>query len=266
MGKFDLSEFNVYFDDYIDSQMENNNDRDLSNVKIICDILPSVSPTLDFSKVRGLNKDLFEKTRYCFDIYNDDLVNARVYDIMENARYYSVEGLPFFFCSKFVVNPTGIITPEFVVSKYIDNSSYAFFGHEIHHALKDNNPDERKLRNRLAEVIPLFFELVSADIEKVESIKKEILDTRLGLMVVDKKKYNEEDVDDICIQYFNSFYYALCLYSKYKENPKKILNYVSKVLTHVINTQELLQLLNIYDDSLDDMVEFQYNKTFCKNS
>ena len=53
----------------------------------------------------------------------------------------------------------------------------------------------------------------------------------------------------------NSFYYALMLYSLYKETPNKILNLVNKVLNHEMTTFELLNNLGLYGDIKGEIFE-----------
>ena len=60
-------------------------------------------------------------------------------------------------------------------------------------------------------------------------------------------------------RYLNSFYYAIILYNMYKENPKKILGYVSKVLNHELTTYDMLIDLNIYGDIKGEVFENEIN-------
>ena len=47
-------------------------------------------------------------------------------------------------------------------------------------------------------------------------------------------------------QYLNSFYYSLILYHMYQEQPKEVLNMVSKVLKRESTTLHLLNYFHIY--------------------
>ena len=264
MEQFDLHEFDIYYDDFLSTPIQKITTRDVRNSMFIFDKIPSTPPKVVVSNLRGADGELFTSAKYGLSIYRDDLINCRVEDLINNGNFYMDNTLPFGFRSKFDINPdTGIVKSGIIVPRIVDDSSYVFLGHEIHHALKDSNPDERKLRDRFAEVIPMFYELVSADFESSEKIKNKIIDARMILLYLDRDKCNSNAPR--CMQYYNSLYYALCLYSKYKENPKHVLMLVSKVLTHVIDTERLLKILNIYDSAdLDEIVDYEYQKVFSK--
>ena len=56
------------------------------------------------------------------------------------------------------------------------------------------------------------------------------------------------------LQYFNSYYYALALYKRYKTDKILVLRLISRVLHGEISTLDLLNMLNIYDSDLDYVV------------
>lgn len=163
---------------------------------------------------------------------------------------------------------------KFVIPANLYEISGYLFGHEQLHALKDINYREYQNLKISGEVIPIFYELMIYSPEEV--IKKEVLKVRISNIFDNALEYelfndafranklNEiilgEDKETIrkslvyeytrtkvgC--YLNSFYYALILYSMYKETPQKILDLVSKVLKHEITTLEMLEQLGIYGD------------------
>lgn len=261
MEKYDFRDFDYPFWEFLDTEIEHLTPNDRSNAAFLIEMLPKQPYNVSLSCLDSKYDSVFSRVRDGFKIYNDELINQRLEKLIRESNYVFHNTLPFFYGSKLIIVPgDDFIRSELVIPRVVDNLSHIFLGHEFHHLLKDINPEERKLRDRFAEVIPLFFELVNVDNEKVEEIKSEIIKRRLALLVSDKEALFQENCSiDRCVQYFNSFYYALCLRSVYRENPEKVLMLVSKVLNHVINTQELLQLLNIYDASLDNVVEDEYN-------
>lgn len=170
-----------------------------------------------------------------------------------------------------LVSKIGIVSGYIVPSKLYELSVYHFV-HEYIHMLKDTNYDEYKSFISLGEVIPLFYELMIYNPD--EMLKKELLRLRMFWLFENRKDYllldylylgewiNEFvcetdndckcDVYEFMISkigcYLNSFYYAVILYNMYKDNPKKILDLVSRVLKQEITTLEMLNILNIYGD------------------
>lgn len=170
-----------------------------------------------------------------------------------------------------VVPYSGIITKYIVPNELYELSSY-HLAHEHIHALKETNYNEYKNCITLGEVIPLFYELMIYNPDEI--LKKELLKFRMFWILNNKKDYllldylyldewlNEFvcetdneckcDVYEFMISkigcYLNSFYYAVILYNMYKDNPKKILELVSRVLKQEITTLEMLNILDIYGD------------------
>ena len=127
------------------------------------------------------------------------------------------------------------------------------FGHQFHHLLKDKNVEEIKIRNRVSDVIPLFYELMCADDEDNKLVAKEIIKRRIFLLQLEKSK--RDDIDTL--QLFNSYYYALGLFLKYKKDDLIVLRLISRVLMGEITTLELLTMLNLYEEDLDYEVSRQ---------
>lgn len=194
--------------------------------------LGSKNPTLDGSStlLKGVN---------CFSIYSND-VFSNAFSISENALYQGVFPYPFNFASK--IGDYNI----FYLPQFFDDSSYAFFHHEIIHSLKDSSFDEKKERYRFGEVIPMFSEMVLSNLEEDLLVQKEILKSRFLLLKMDKKemmmKRNREG-----IYYFSNYYYALCLFHEYLKNPSDVLSEVSKVLKQEMTTRNLLSNYELID-------------------
>lgn len=170
----------------------------------------------------------------------------------------------------------------------IPNKLYDFdvygFTHEHCHALKDTNLLELKDTLILGEVIPIFYELFTFDGNDIS--KKIMLEERLCCLYNNKCLYDcsnkyifEEqgcyhtnyDPEEYHLRtiyeyvrsylglYINSFYYAVILYNMYKINPKKMLSYISKVLSQELTTYEMLVQLGIYADIKGEIFEKELN-------
>ena len=163
---------------------------------------------------------------------------------------------------------------EYIIPRDLYELSIYYFAHEHIHALKETNYKEYQDGITLGETIPIFFELLIYNPE--ELLRKELIKIRLKVLLNNKEEYRFYDdlfmmycvmdkslSEKICENkninmceflrskignYLNSFYYALILYSLYKETPSKILNLVIKVLNHEITTFELLNILGLYGD------------------
>lgn len=189
------------------------------------------------------------KSLATFDMYKSDCLNHDVNIMKRNIRYFPNGEIPFYFNTQMFPDREGNIVPTIVYPAQLDKTSYVFLGHEFHHALKDVHCKERRIRDRVSEVIPMFYEMLCAENEEEDDVSKEILKRRLTLLEADKN----EETDDIVrqLQYFNSYYYALALFNKYEENKLVILRLITRVLTGEINTLDLLKMLDIYNHDLD---------------
>lgn len=169
-----------------------------------------------------------------------------------------------------MIDSSSIRNERYVIPKKIYEMSVYCMAHEHIHALKETNYAEA--RDTLTEVIPMFYELMIFNPD--ELLKKELIRCRISLLHEVKEqfiKYNNllesKCMTDNIIScdeafdfrgglydymrlkygiYLCGFYYALILYHMYKENPKKILNLVSKVLNKEMTTLDLLERLGIY--------------------
>lgn len=229
-------------------------DSDLDRAFYILNKIPNeygkshyINPNYDLE--RSINKAINQ-----FNIYkNEKLTKTIDKEATKSVLYREQEEIPMGFNMQFISDKNKNVLPLLSHPRILDDVSYAFIGHEFHHVLKDVYEEERKLRNRFSEVIPMFYELIATDKEKDEEVKREILNRRMLLLTLDKKYYEASSLGQL--QYFNSYYYALCLNNKYKENPILVLRLVTRVLLGEITTLDLLKLLNIYDDSLNDIVD-----------
>lgn len=203
-----------------------------------------------------------DKAIEMFNVYrSENLMDLLTNMVHEEIAYTTTEfngikqgNFPIKFAVDFVDNGENKVLPIITYPRILDDVSYVFLGNNFHIALKDLNENERKLKNRFEKVIPMFYELVSSDLEEDEYISKEILTRRISLLSLDKNIFNDK------LQKFNSYYYSLCLYNKYKENPILVLRLVTRVLLREITTLDLLNILNIYDNKLDNIVDDELYK------
>ncbi|MBQ9019015.1 MAG: hypothetical protein IJ097_01720 [Bacilli bacterium] len=184
-----------------------------------------------------------------FDIYKSIPLNKEISVMKKKIAYMPYGDVSFCFGTQMLVGDDEEIIPTIIYPRELDKASYVFLGHEFHHALKDLNYSERKIRDRFAEVIPMFYEMICANEETDENVSKEIFKRRLILLNGDKA----EETDDIIgqLQYFNSYYYALALFNRYEEDKLLILRLISRVLVGEISTLDLLNMLGIYEKDLD---------------
>ncbi|MBR5370153.1 MAG: hypothetical protein IK137_02495 [Bacilli bacterium] len=211
--------------------------------------LPKV--TLDESFMRALNS---------FDMYKDVALLDYLFENKTYYDYYYKEGIePYYFITDMNLGENSQMVPTITYPRELDKASYAFFGHEFNHCIKDLNLDERRIRDRVSEVIPMFHELLCSDCEINEVVSKEIKKRRLILLKQDKDS-GYEDANQI--QYFNSFYYALALYNMYRNDENKILilRLISRVLKGEINSLDLLSMLDLYGMDLDYKVSWELEK------
>lgn len=131
-----------------------------------------------------------------------------------------------------------------------------WIGHEYIHALKDTNYNENILKNVSSETLPMFYEMLVANLF-FEDHHDEWKQSRLAFLMNNKNAYTilKENIDDVQLesvmheygQYLTSYYYAVNLFHLYKQNPKQITKIVNKVLRHKITTLDLLKKLDIYE-------------------
>lgn len=198
----------------------------------------------------------FIKSLNTFKLYGDNKLLEKVYDEKKHYSYLPFGDIPFHFNIQMFLGENNQVCPTIIFPNVLDKASYAFLGHEFHHCVKDINLKERRVRDRVSEVIPMFYEMLCADEEENEIVSKEILKRRLSLLDLDKKSECE---DSRQLQYFNSFYYALALYNRYRKDENKvlILRLITRVLNGEISTLDMLEMLDIYGMDLDYNVSWE---------
>ena len=200
--------------------------------------------------------ETFVKSLSTFRLYKDNHLVEDLYEKKKHFDYQQIGDMPFHFGIQMFVGEHNQVCPTIILPRNFDEASYAFLGHEFNHALKDINLDERRIRDRVAEVIPMFYEMMCSDLEENEDVSKEIKKRRLALLQLDK---DNESEDARQLQYFNSFYYALALYNRYRKDENKIviLRLITRVLNGEISTLDLLEMLDIYGMDLDYNVSWE---------
>lgn len=246
-------------DEFLNAEIEEMHDVDLDRAFYILDRIPDeynkayyIHPTYDMepSIDKAINK---------FKVYgSSEIIELLDKESRDEVLYREQEEIPIAYNTEFVKDSKNNIMALLTYPRVLDDVSYVFFGHEFHHVLKDSHRNEIKLKNRFAEVIPMFYEFMSADREEDIDISKEILNRRMNLLALDKNYYKASIKGKL--QYFNSFYYSLCLYNKYKSNPVLVLRLISRVLIGEITTLDLLNILNIYDNDLNNVVDDELYK------
>ena len=202
-------------------------------------------------------KESFVKSLETFKLYRNNQLLEKLMEEKKHMDYLPLGLIPFHFSTQFFVGEHNQVLPTIMFPGVLDKASYAFFGHEFHHALKDVNPIERQIRDRVSEVIPMFYEMLCSEFEEDKVVSKEIIKRRFSLIQLDKMSETDEPIRRL--QYFNSCYYALALYNKYREDENKllILRLITRVLNGEINTMDLLEMLNIYGEDLDYNVSYE---------
>lgn len=198
-------------------------------------------------------RECFDKSIGTFKLYKDDNIVSELNKKIRNKDInYMSEGIfPFMFNTELLLGCNEEIAPTIIYPYEFDKASYAFLGHEFNHSLKDTSFKEIKVKNRVNDVIPLFYERVCAENEINEDISVEILKRRLLLLRLDKEVNDDLEKQ---LQYFNSYYYALALYKRYKKDKILVLRLISRVLHGEISTLDLLNMLNIYNNDFDYVV------------
>lgn len=242
--------------DFFNVEIDPISNTDIRNGHYMIDLLDEYNYELNDLPQVSL-KDAFIKSLSTFELYKNRTLLESVFEKKKKFDYVPIGAIPFHFNTQMFVGDNNQIVPSIVCPRILDEASYAFLGHEFHHAVKDLNPKERKIRDRVAEVIPMFYEMICSDIEPDENVSKEILKRRLALLELDKQSETEDKARRL--QYFNSYYYALALYNKYRkeENKLLVLRLISRVLMEEISTLDLLKMLNIYDQDVDYNVSWE---------
>ena len=163
---------------------------------------------------------------------------------------------------------------EIMIPEKVNQISPIWIGHECIHCLKDTNYDEYINKDITSEVITLFYEILSShtifedvhDAWKYERLKT-LLDDKYSYLIA--KNNLGKDSNDVYRyimysygQYLTSYFYALNLYSLYKQYPKQITKYINKVLNHKKITLDLLnefEIRNINKENVNTFI-FEHNK------
>ena len=243
-------------EDFYGTEIDDITERDVDNAYF----MRSLIGDFDFELKNMPSVSVMEsvvKSLATFDMYKSDHLNQEINIMKRNIHYFPNGEIPFYFNTQMFLDKEKNIVPTIVYPAQLDKTSYVFLGHEFHHALKDVHCKERRIRDRVSEVIPMFYEMLCADYEEDDDVSKEILKRRLTLLEADKN----EETDDLVrqLQYFNSYYYALALFNKYEEDKLVILRLITRVLTGEISTLDLLKMLNIYNHDLDYNVSKELN-------
>ncbi len=217
-------------------------------------------------------RDTFHRSTKSFRMYEDESLMEKLLYERTHAKYIKTDiDHPYVFDVKFL--PYANLTPAISLPRTVDYISDVYLAHEFHHVLKDTNPKESKTKYRFSEVIPMFYELVRADKEEINLVRREILNRRIALLQFDLLEYRRNPSRysnklDKGLKYYNSFYYALAMFRAYKDNPKQVLTLVSRVLKQEISTLDLLYILDLYDNGMDSVVEEEMDdiKFVLKNS
>lgn len=158
------------------------------------------------------------------------------------------------------------------LAKNPNELTYVGIGHEMMHLLKDRNCMEFSNFFNYGEVIPIFYELLQTN-GKSETIKNSIIINRLnGLKKTYETNYSLEFIEKFkndpelytyhrfrCDVYFISFYYAVMLYSLYKNNSKLILKEIKNILDNNKTTLDLIELFE-FNKKIDiETFDKEYN-------
>ena len=152
------------------------------------DLLDDIPFTIYNEKEININ-ELYENTLSSFTMYNDKALLIRISDLLKTIKIYidnNSNGIKIFNFRTIIdtvnKNDNGFYTVKNIVIPGIyNNLAHIYFGHEAHHVLKDTNPAEYMFMLQLADVIPMFFELVQAD-QYGDVEKKAIINNRLALL------------------------------------------------------------------------------------
>lgn len=217
----------------------------------------------------------FAKSMKTLDRYFDTSVLERVNDIFDKIQIIGVSN---YSCRFNTLDRT----PDTLFIKSEANIlSHVSLGHEIIHLLKESSFSEYKNFLRYSEVLPILYEFIQTKY-KSKNMKNNIFISRLNrLSNTYNNLYNSSKEISQFFEshpdkyeyykmpgnvYFISFYYALILYSIYKNEPKEVLFQMRNVLLHEMTTEELLKYFGL-DEKIDKSnFEFQYNLILQKNN
>ena len=147
--------------------------------------------------------------------------------------------------------------------------SKMWLSHEYVHALKETNINEFVQKNISSDTLPIFYEIILAN-SKFSDIYEKWKQKRMILLTINKKNYkygkdnlaNNYDLYNYIVnsygQYLVSYFYALNLYSLFKEDPKTILKNFNAVLKHKMTTNQLVKKLDIYNINKKNINTFIY--------
>lgn len=220
--------------------------KELEYSKFIISLLPKIDSKLETSVITNCGLDSIKHGKCFFYYYHDEELMNRVERIVENALYIENGKYPFSYATLIGFDSYDKRQIIFYTPCKYDDISKVFFTHELHHALEDTNNNECRDKRRFSEIIPLFSEMVSFEKEKDDSLKKEMVKSRMILLKMDLKALKETKNTAI-LYYYSNYYYALCLYDLYLREPKEVMTMVSKVLKHFISTKDLLGNLDLFD-------------------
>ena len=203
---------NRRFIELIKAGFEPISDNDLVVANYVISLLPAgindvnvINPNKDFKRT-------FKRATSSFNMYDEEVKRRVIYE-RTNAKYFQAEVYhPYVFEIKFLTDQD--LKPLITIPQTVDYISDVYLGHEFHHVLKDTNPEESKIKYRFSEVIPMFYELVRADREAIEIVKKEIINRRIALLQFDLMAIKNNPLEyekklDKGLKYYNSFYYSL---------------------------------------------------------
>lgn len=290
-----LDKFREACHKYINKKDASNNlrfnylfERDIDICNYMINFLPSqfniynLSNKINITELILDSLDEFKK----FDIANYhrlfNLINEIDFVTSNNEHHFLIKMTHF--NNKVYPGVVNIVPHSYVIPKNVYDIDVYTLTHEHCHSLKDTNPLEAKNNLIFGEVIPIFYELFTLDYENPKKIimlenrlkhlnyikydyimANELIKEEIGCTYFE---YDEEEyymrsvyeyIRSYIGRYLNSFYYAIILYNMYKENPKKILGYVSKVLNHELTTYDMLIDLNIYGDIKGEVFENEIN-------
>lgn len=234
--------------EFFSSEIDDITDSDIENAYFMRSLLDDTN--YEVKKVPKASViESVVKALATFDGYKSLPLNEEIQIMKRNVHYLTKRRASYDFDTSLDIENSNEVVPTIIYPQTLDKTSYAFLGHEFHHALKDVHCKERKMRDRLAEVIPMFYEMMCADSENNELVAKEIFKRRLILMNREREENPEEMARQM--QYFNSYYYALALFNRYGKDELLVLRLISRVLIGEISTLDMLSMLDIYDNNMD---------------
>ena len=183
------------------------------------------------------------------------LTDLPIKQVLSEPHLFSVNlGYRYDPVAKKVREGTGILN-HLKTHTYVTAEDKVFLGHEFIHMNKDTNFEEYRLLLTCIDVIPILYEFI-----KMGEHEKSILNARFDIITADVECYEfaskqikaSKDKDlykaaqSKSGQYLNSFYYATVLYRMYQSDPRKILDYIKRVIIGEITTLDMLKELGLY--------------------